>query len=76
MVRQGFADQFTQIPVPHRNAARKLVDKFRVTGSVDNAKCYGRPAKLWEEKLLDISDSLQLNPRKSLLKKVSTEARW
>ncbi|XP_076352672.1 uncharacterized protein LOC143248124 [Tachypleus tridentatus] len=47
---------------------RNLVDKFRETGSVDDAKRCGRPRKLSEEKMLDISDSVMQSPSKSLRK--------
>ncbi|MPC19334.1 hypothetical protein E2C01_012247 [Portunus trituberculatus] len=55
VVRQRFAEKFPDKPVPHRNAVCNLV-KFRETGSVDDAERCGRPAKLSEEKLLNISD--------------------
>lgn len=67
-VRQRFAEKFPDKPVPHRNTVRNLLDKFRETRSVDDAKRCGRPAKLSEEKLLDISDSVLQNPSKSLRK--------
>ncbi|XP_076323096.1 uncharacterized protein LOC143232012 isoform X2 [Tachypleus tridentatus] len=56
VVRQRVAEKFPDTPVPHHNAVRNLVDKFRETGSADDAKHCGRPAKLSEEKLLDISE--------------------
>ena len=34
VVRQRFTEKFSDKPVPHRNAVRNLVDKFRETGSV------------------------------------------
>ena len=36
-------------PVPHHNAVRNPVDKFQETGSVDDAKHCGRPAKVLEK---------------------------
>ena len=67
-MRQQFAEKFSDKPVPHSNAVRNLVDEFRETGSVYGAKCCGRPAKLLEKKLLDISDSMLQSPLKSLRK--------
>ena len=55
-------------PVPHCNAVRNLVDKFRETGSVDDAKRCGRSAKLSGVKLLDIFDNILQSPSKSLRK--------
>src|SRR5215510_3455136 len=54
--------------VPHRNAVRRLVEKFRGTGSVLDAERCGRPYKLNDKKLMDISDSMLRNPSKSLRK--------
>ena len=68
VVRQRFAEKFPDKAVPHRNAVRNLVDKFRETGSVDDPECCGRPAKLSEEKLFDISNSIQQSPSISLRK--------
>ena len=67
-MQQWFAEKFPDKPAPHRNTACNLVDKFQETGSVYNAECCGRPAKLSKEKLLDISDSLLQSPSKSLQK--------
>lgn len=52
------------------NAVSNLVDIFQETVSMYDAKRYGRSANLPEEKLLDISDSLQQCPRKSLQRSV------
>ena len=68
VVRQQFAEKFPDKPVPHRNAVCNLLDKFRETGSVDDAERWGRPAKLSEEKLLNISDSMLQSQSKSLRK--------
>ena len=68
MVRQRFAEKFINKPVLHRNAVRNPVDTFRKTGSVYDAERCGRPAKLSEEKLLDIFDSMLQSPSKSLQK--------
>ena len=66
VVRQWFTEKFPDKPVPHLNAVCNLVDKFQETGSVYGAKCCERSAKLSEEKLLDISDSIVQSPSKSL----------
>ena len=68
VVRQRFAEKFPDKPVPHCNAVRNLVNKFPETESVDNAERCGRPAKLSEEKLLEISESMLQSPSKSLQK--------
>jgi hypothetical protein len=46
---------FPETPVPHRNAFRILIQKFRETGSVLEAELSGRPSKLNDKKLMDIS---------------------
>jgi transposase len=33
-------------PVPHRNAVRRVIEKFRETGSVLDAERSGRPSEL------------------------------
>jgi transposase len=53
-VQQQFAEKLPETPVPHRNAVRRLIEKFRETGSVLDAERSGRPSKL-NEKLMDIS---------------------
>lgn len=68
VVRERFAEKFPNTPAPHRNAVRNIIDKFHETGSVVDAKRCGRPTKLSEEKLLDISDSMRQSPSKSLRK--------
>src|SRR5215468_2344662 len=37
LVHEQFAEKFPETPVPHRNAVRRLIDKFRETGSVLDA---------------------------------------
>jgi hypothetical protein len=32
LVQQQFAEKFSETPVPHRNAVRRLIEKFRETG--------------------------------------------
>jgi transposase len=67
-VQEQFAEKFSETPVPHRNAFRRLIEKFRETGSVLDAERCGRPSKLKDKKLMDISDSMLRSPSKSLRK--------
>jgi hypothetical protein len=53
-------------PVPHRITFRRLIEKLRETGSVLEAERSGRPSKLNDKKLMDISDSMLRIPSKSL----------
>ena len=64
LARQCLVDKFSDAPVPLRKAVRNIQE----TGSVDNTKHCERPAKLLKEKVLDISNSIQPSPRKSLWK--------
>jgi len=57
VVQEQFAEKFPETPVPHRSAVRRLIEKFRETGSVLEVEGSGRPSKLNGEKLMDISDS-------------------
>jgi transposase len=66
LVQEQFAEKFPQTPVPHRNAVRRLIEKFRETGSVLDAERSGRPSKLNDKKLIDISDCMLPRPSKSL----------
>jgi hypothetical protein len=38
LVQEQFAEKFPETPVPHRNAVRRLIEKFRETGSVLGAR--------------------------------------
>jgi hypothetical protein len=38
LVQEQFAEKFPRTPVPHRNAVRRLIEKFRETGSVLDAE--------------------------------------
>jgi hypothetical protein len=38
LVQEQFAEKFPETPVPHRNAVRRLTEKFRETGSVFDAR--------------------------------------
>jgi transposase len=55
LVREQSAEIFPETPVPHRSAVRRLIEKFRETGSVLDAERSGRPSKLNDNKL-DIPD--------------------
>jgi transposase len=67
-VQEQFAEKFPETTVPHRNAVPRLVEKFRETVSVLDAKRRGRPSKLNDKKLMDISDSMLRSQSKSLRK--------
>jgi transposase len=69
-VQEQFAEKFPETPVPHRNAVRRLIEKFRDTGSVLDAERSGRPSKINDKKLMDFSDSMLRSPSKSLRKLV------
>jgi transposase len=56
LVQEQFAEKFTETPVPHCNAVRRHIEKFRETGSVLDAERSGRPSKLNDKKLMDISE--------------------
>jgi transposase len=66
LVQQQFAEEFPQRPVPHRNAVRRLIDKLRETISDLDAERNGRPSKLNDKKLMDISNSMLRSSSKSL----------
>jgi hypothetical protein len=38
LVQEQFAEKFPGTPVPHRSAVRRLIEKFRETGSVLDAR--------------------------------------
>jgi transposase len=69
-VKEQFAEKFPETPVPHYNAVPTLTEKFHETGSVLDANRSGRPSKLNDKKLMDISDFMLQNPSKSLRKLV------
>jgi hypothetical protein len=58
LVLKKFAGNFPETPVPHRNAIRRLIEKFRETGSMLDAERSARPSKLNDKKFIDISDSM------------------
>jgi transposase len=68
LVQEQFAEKFLETPVTHRNAVRRLSEKFRETGSVLDAERSERPSKHNDKKLMDISDSMLRSPPKSLRK--------
>jgi hypothetical protein len=56
LVQEQFAEKFPETSLPHRNAFRRLTEKFSETGSVLDAERSGGPSKLNDEYLMDISD--------------------
>ena len=62
-----FRDRFPYIRAPHRDTVRKLVNRFRETGSVLDRKPQ-RTHVLTEEKFDEIEQTLERSPRKSLSK--------
>jgi transposase len=64
LVQDQFAEKFPETPVPHRNAVRIIIEKFRETGSVLDAERSGKQSKLNDKKLIDISDSMLRSPSK------------
>jgi hypothetical protein len=42
LVQGQFAEEFPETPVPRRSAVRRLIEKFRETGSVLDAERSGR----------------------------------
>jgi transposase len=68
LVQEQLAEKFPETPVLHRNAVRRLIEKFRETGSVLGVESSGRPSELNEKKLMDISDFMLRSPSTSLRK--------
>jgi hypothetical protein len=68
LVQEQFAENFPETPVPHRNAFRRLNEKFCETRSVLDAERSGRPSKLNDKRVMDIYDSMLRSPSKSLRK--------
>jgi hypothetical protein len=65
-MQEQFTEKFPQTAVPYLNALRRLIEKFRETGTVlDGARC-GRSSELNDRKLMDISDSMLRSATKSL----------
>ncbi|PSN33950.1 hypothetical protein C0J52_19935 [Blattella germanica] len=65
-VCRQFTEKFPGIPVPHRNMVRKLVVKVRETRSFHDRTRKGKKIILMEEKVVEIGESLQRTPTKSL----------
>ena len=65
-VTRLFRDRFLNIRAPHRDRVRKLVNRFRETGSVLDRKPQRTRHVLTEEKLDEIGQTLERSPRKSL----------
>ena len=61
-----FRDRFPNIRAPHRDTVRKLVNRFRETGSVLDGKPQRTRHVLTEEELDEIGQTLERSPRKSL----------
>jgi transposase len=66
LVQEQFDEKLPETHEPDRNAFRRLTEKLRETGSVLDAELSGRPSKLDDKKLMDISDSVLRSPSKSL----------
>jgi transposase len=73
LVQEQFAEKFTETPVSYRTGVRRLAEKFHETGSVFDANRIGRPSKLSDKKLMDISDSMLRSPSMSLRKLAQEE---
>jgi hypothetical protein len=65
-VQQRFQAQFPETKVPHRNAVRQLIQKFKKTSSMSDTTRSGRPSILTEQKVLDISDHMLQGPKTSI----------
>ena len=65
-VQQAFIHKFPSVPVPHRNTVRRLIRKFRETGSVADASRAGRPKVLTEEKVTEIAAKVEASRKKSI----------
>ena len=65
-VTRLFRDRFPDIRAPHRDTVRKLVNRFRETGSVLDRKPQRTRHVLREENLDEIGQTLKHSLRKSL----------
>jgi hypothetical protein len=68
LVQEQFAEKFPETAIYHSNAVRSFIEKFGETCSVLDAERGGRPSKLNDKKLMNISDSMLRSPSKSLRK--------
>jgi transposase len=69
-VQEQFAEKLPETLVPHCNAVRRLIEKFRQTGSLLDAERSGRPSKRNDKMLMDSSDYMLRSASKSLRKLV------
>ena len=60
-----FGDRFPEFRAPHRDTVRKLVNRFRETGSVLDRKPQRTRHVLTEENHDEIGQTLERRPRKS-----------
>ena len=74
-VTRLFRGRFPDIRVPHRDTVRKLVNRFRETGSVLDRKPQRIRHVLTEENLDEIGKTLERSPRKSHRKRVFHNSR-
>lgn len=65
-VKAKFLERFPNTVLPFRHTVRSLIDKFRETGSVEDAPKSGRNKILTADKLGDISDRMARSPTKSV----------
>jgi transposase len=68
LVQEQLAEKFPETPLLHRKAVRRLIEKFRETGSVLDAERSGRPSEVNDKKLMDLSDDMLQSASKSLCK--------
>jgi transposase len=64
LVQEQFAEKFPETPVSHCSAVRRHIGKYHEAGSVSDAEQNGRPSKLNDKKLMDISDYMLRSPSK------------
>ena len=65
VAREKLRELNPDIAVPTNSTIKRLVDKFRTTGSVADAHRSGRPS-FEKEKILEIQDSITKSPTKSV----------
>jgi hypothetical protein len=66
LVQDPFAETSQKHPVPYRNALRRLIGKFSEICLGLEVERSGRPSKLNDKKLREISDSMLRSASKSL----------
>jgi transposase len=72
-VKQKFAEMIPEPHVIHRKTVRKFIDNFGENGSVADEPRSCRPRVSTEVKVLNISERLTQNPKKSI-RKLSQQA--